>query len=715
MSVSHYISKNSACVAMTLLALSCSEPLAVDSTSNQIRLDGALRQSPTVDVVREKAPIRVFDLSIEIDSSTELGKAFRVSGTVRSLRDGTEVQLSLFAPDLPRGTQAPVSLRPRSSANADAEVTRALSRHQFAEVSRSFVVSNPGLYRFVAVARITRSHRARRVGTEEILHTQDVVVKEAWVFFASSGEGSLLSAQDLATSISGGQSRPAWPSSRGLSNATVGPVAHSTCSGYSGVAYYLNYDTPGNVTTPAIARALVAGFYVPISGSAQSIPYMTFTDDAGGFHIPSVANMYFSGHVQLENSRLKVGLDGYGVPHQTAFTLSQTCSGSGYHFIAVSANGKAWDIAELSSRRATAQFGRSRPALVYNVVSGDGGAYFPHVDRAQSGIEDIWGEYGTFIIAHEYGHAYQHVALGGGAIGGCAGDHYVTGAYNLKCAYSEGFADFFAAITVDDRLVEPDGWETAIENANAGPFAQEIGLPAGYWCLNKSAPGPCASSQLVTDGGLAEFAVAGLFYDLVDSPSTQNFSPGSDDDGSSYPWSWIGDVIFSCQVQENGQWRRADGIDHVIYCMEGSIGTYHADGYFPTRSVAPGAWSASATQPIDWSQRYFRGLWKGMLFVHGPPTPSSPPPSYSATIHGFSIVAPAATCSWTVSSNVPGGVSYAWSLNGQPVGSNSSELSLVTPSSSFQLSVVVSNAQLQGASTNLQVTVNAGSGACLDI
>lgn len=703
---------------LALVLAACDEPFAIRPQNQHTQALGTVGPAAFDQVVAEPSAIRLFDLTITIDPKAALGVPFAVTASARALQDGNIVRLSIFAPDVASGDGPPIGRRARSRASSNKDITRNLMASQYAEVTESFVVSSPGLYRFSAVARLPQAHRINSKRTEDALRTQNVVVREAWVMFDSSGATSFPS-ESVVEAIARGRHESV---ARGLAAIRDSQIAQSqveapqNCTGYAGVAYYINFDVENAVTTPPIARAIVAGFYVPLSGSAANVPYTTLTDDEGDFYIPSMTNMSFSGHLQLENSRLRVGLDGYGIPHQTAITLSQTCSGSGIHLVSSSTKGKVWDIAELSSRRAIANFGRLRPPLVFNLVSGDSAFYFSGVDRVEMGVDIVWEEYGTFTIGHEYGHAYQHHALGGGAFGGCLGAHFASGAYTLKCAYSEGFADFFAAITLDDRLIESDGWETAIENAPLGPFLPSIGLSPGYWCLNKTVAGACPIAQHTTNGGIAEFAVAGLFYDLLDSPSTQNVNSGTDDDGFNYTWSWLGDVLNSCQVQEGGSWRRADGIDHVIYCMERSLGTYFADGYFPTRAVGPGGWSAAATQPPGWSQRAFRSLWKGTMFVHGPPAQQPPPPqSFSATIHGFATVAPSTTCTWYVSSNVPGGVSYTWTVNGQSVGTDSSTLQLVTPSGNFQLAVVVTNSQLQGASTALQVTVNAGTGPCLDL
>src|SRR5262245_51308304 len=62
---------------------------------------------------------------------------------------------------------------------------------------------------------------------------------------------------------------------------------------------------------------------------------------------------------------------------------------------------------------------------------------------------------GSHTLLHEYGHAYHWKAIGGPRIDsqdpGCT-IHNFTTTETLQCAFSEGFADFFAAWVGGGRL-----------------------------------------------------------------------------------------------------------------------------------------------------------------------------------------------------------------------------------------------------------------------
>ena len=192
-------------------------------------------------------------------------------------------------------------------------------------------------------------------------------------------------------------------------------------------------------------------------------------------------------------------------------------------------------------------FSRSRGVVGVKVGSGYTTEYTGSDDRIYIKTTNaVWGPYGVFIAAHEYGHALHNQALGGIVSHSCPEPHYLYGAYNLGCAFVEGFADFHAAITRADSLKLTDGFSD---------YGAEHDV-------SYSGSG---------DGSIIEGAVASFFYDLVDNANTRdgiNNQPDGDDDVVSYPGSYVADIVKTCLV--NGT-TKANGIDHVIYCFERTI------------------------------------------------------------------------------------------------------------------------------------------------
>ncbi len=95
-----------------------------------------------------------------------------------------------------------------------------------------------------------------------------------------------------------------------------------------------------------------------------------------------------------------------------------------------------------------------------------------------------------------------------------------------------------------------------------------------------------------------------------------------------------------------------------------------------------------------------------------PPPP--PPPPLTVSITGPTLVRPSVTCGYFA--NVSGGVggySYAWTVNGQTVGSNSSELLYTNTGSNFTVGLVVTDqASASGGATKF-VTVSVSAPHCV--
>lgn len=200
----------------------------------------------------------------------------------------------------------------------------------------------------------------------------------------------------------------------------------------------------------------------------------------------------------------------------------------------------------------------------------------------------VWGQYGLFVTAHEYGHAYHEKALGGFIryYRGC-GAHSLTtlNAGGMRCSLPEGFANYLAVVARPDETGYDYSWET------------------NYY-HNTYLAGQ--------DGSRSEGAIAAFFYDLTDtnrwaSTTSETF------DVVAYAGSVVADVITGCQVYQSGSWIYNNGIDHLVYCFERQVDPVVTGNakYFPTRSPDPTAQSvgSTATSPTE-----VRKLWRRNLY-----------------------------------------------------------------------------------------------------
>lgn len=92
-----------------------------------------------------------------------------------------------------------------------------------------------------------------------------------------------------------------------------------------------------------------------------------------------------------------------------------------------------------------------------------------------------------------------------------------------------------------------------------------------------------------------------------------------------------------------------------------------------------------------------------------------PPPTYSASISGPDEVQPGATCSFSASSSSPHGPhSYEWEVNGSPVGYSGSYIYHTAGSSSFTLSVTITDGLGGEATAFHSVDVSGSAPECFD-
>jgi hypothetical protein len=236
-------------------------------------------------------------------------------------------------------------------------------------------------------------------------------------------------------------------------------------------------------------------------------------------------------------------------------------------------------------------FGRSRPPVQYwlhhTVEEGDVANYSWWSDDIEMYINDYLFPGGVFVAAHEYGHAFHEKALGGNH-GGCGGeDHFFSQESSFPCAYSEGFANYYAAVT---------------RGAETGSFYTRIDSPNTF-----------------TQGAASEQAVAAFYFDVTDPVGS---GPEADWDVIQYPGTYISELIQTCEelsgvAPQYLSWNRAMGVDAIIYCMERYIDPEAKFNYFGDGNNRI-IWDfrEGATEPGGASQASdVRRCWKHNLYM----------------------------------------------------------------------------------------------------
>lgn len=216
--------------------------------------------------------------------------------------------------------------------------------------------------------------------------------------------------------------------------------------------------------------------------------------------------------------------------------------------------------------------------------------YRPSEDEIYVYPPHAWGEFGIFMVAHEYGHAFHADALWGNeASDSCNGLHHLDTESNLQCAYSEGFADFAGAATRPDLGSYSFRDRIAANDAFPG-CAERSSSPPDYPCIGGTS----------YEGSVIEGAFAAFLYDIVDTAVEPH-------DSIAAPGSYVRDIVRTCQVKySGGNYRRANGTDELTFCIENAI---NPSGYLAVRGATPTNYSESATESGGWTSVRARLNW----------------------------------------------------------------------------------------------------------
>jgi hypothetical protein len=213
----------------------------------------------------------------------------------------------------------------------------------------------------------------------------------------------------------------------------------------------------------------------------------------------------------------------------------------------------------------------------------------PSSDQIYINDSQVGGAFGDFTVAHEYGHALHEKGLGGnGGSGQCPDEHRISGAYNMQCAYYEGFADYHANVV------------------NFPYFGFNLESNSYYrGCIEYDERDRCTEYASTIDGAIVEGAVASFLYDLTDPANESK-------DDLDYSGQYVAEIIKTCDVYNYYSWTRANGVDHLIACFENRIPNY--DFSFSTRSLEPTNYREQATEPTGWDYFPIRKNWNKNLY-----------------------------------------------------------------------------------------------------
>lgn len=481
------------------------------------------------------------------------------------------------------------------------------------EESISLHVARPGYYRVVAHVTSLDEQPLSFNG----LWVRNAEVIEVWLFVTESG--GVLTAEFEPERIPSQYDPQPGPFRRQRGRPLTGIDAeleverHSGPSaGESAEAHPALLDVAGAsdyIELGAVYYHIILEMYTPLEGARFDLKGCTkqewqficesedwvdiswgFTDNAGKFYLFNCS----SGPTEYEAEvRTHAGSNNFHVLGGLAQRVGPVASdcGMSVDLILQSRPSQVFTNLRKVIAASASLFGTTRPFIEVTIADSTS-FYSRSEDRINIGVNHVWHDWGVFITGHEYGHAFHHLALGGNT-GGCGGQrHFLDTESSLTCAFSEGFADFYGAVTRPDL----------------GQYLYRAAFEDNYYfpgCASResSSPFTCTGGPS-NEGSLIEGAFAAFLFDLVDAGVEPH-------DSIAAPGAYVRELVRTCQVVYSGTWRRANGPDEIVYCAENAV---NPSGYFARRGDYPSAYSESATEPGDWTAGRVHANWRWNLY-----------------------------------------------------------------------------------------------------
>ena len=256
-----------------------------------------------------------------------------------------------------------------------------------------------------------------------------------------------------------------------------------------------------------------------------------------------------------------------------------------------------WRLLDLSADAISKHFGRVRDRVDWVVESGLRAFYTDSIDRITLGWG--WADRDAFhwVAAHEYGHAYHHMALGGLWETENCNPHFVYLPSSYTCALSEGFANY-AGIVGSVSVEHPDGYYRDCFEWFGSLKAPE----EPDWCRDVS-----HDRKAEIEGW-----VAALFVDLIDD----NDDSDERGDYTELSGSFVAEVFRTCQIKQArslqpDRWEVRDDVSDIVWCLEYHIEpAYHEpDSVFDGIDEPEGVHRFPLNPPWGWNRADIRKTW----------------------------------------------------------------------------------------------------------
>lgn len=571
------------------------------------------RQTGFGGVTVEPDPISLLGLDVEVSGSFVPGGAVRVASSVTAPEMSVPFTLTVSSPELERlrdgayFTKDGVGsvVRANSRRAPVASEARTLGQGGTTSHEATLEFPEPGLYTIEVSAHAELTADQLPSSMEYADGTRQTL----WVLIGEGGR--LLDRPDIGALPDGYVKAlgPLRTPDEAPAFAPETPVAGKSGSQTMRVVYdeYITNDTDVPLQGARVVTASTSGqtLLEAVTDANGEAPFLC-PADVGGSVIVSV----FTDNV----GKIEVHYDPaewipYNESAEVVRIVNPACASRTEQAVTSMAN----TLAAMNRIEAVyaAAFGRSRGPVDVYLTGGNEGPVYSY-NNISMGDDNLDSHYGFYSWAHEYGHAFQHRALGGYPRGECIGGHFFDGAENFGCAYAEGFANFVSAFAIAELY--PSLYQRQAQNSY---HYLRVVRNGGYPGL----PAHSNRPDYIHDGSIIEGPVSSFLWDLYDAPGTPNefHADEADFDLTNYPLSYIGDVIRTCKWVDGSQ-RNEEGIDHLISCFENRRVPY-SNQFFRLRyedGVGNYGVLESATEPSDWEPADIRTLWRKVLYGLGP-------------------------------------------------------------------------------------------------
>lgn len=583
-------------LACVLLAGCGQEPTVFPTAVNRTR-EIAERQNGVAD--RGRKVVRPLTVEAHVVGSISTSTPIVIDIAVRATMPVEDAAISVTLPEVEIAREhgwasSPVSVGERIGPIMSLRHSMAASEVTMLRPTVS--IPKPGYYRVVirAVANPKSMPEDRESG--DLVQTE--VVRELWLLVTERG-GRVTDKFDPSLLPPGVDDAQAGPFTPKVTAAAVTPficICNSPCTPQPpgcGPASRLNITvTYYNPDYNAYLPFGEANYSVTIVGTTTVVASGT-AGVTGGFSVPCPSGSQSYAITLFDRSTGRVNLldpaTGGTAKAYTYNTVQNPCATSFQLSIQLANDPIDWiyDNMRLAVDSSRAFFQRSRGEVTVNYAwkdTTDESFYSDGSDQITITAVTLYGEFGRFSTAHEYGHALAQASLNGDRSGGCPAVHFIDGSYTLLCALSEGWADYHAV---------------AVRGTDAGSWYEGIRTNSFYHG---------------GDGSIIEASVAAFLFDMTARANISDPFNGSDL-ALHYPGSYAADLMKTCFVtDENGETRLANGVDDIIHCAQRLHGLSLDSGLFPTRIDPPFGESDQATLPSNWNASAIGTLYRHKLF-----------------------------------------------------------------------------------------------------